>query len=213
MQSYQVILFKNKKAKKILKKFVTFKNAKNYFEKLCKTSSEILFEVRFESGKSCDYEIAIVENSSQQLVPVYLTDELGRNVKVKLNDEGMTIVEIKKYKKEERIFDISESRKISLNYFITYYLRGTGLKMISGLNNKIIVQNDENLNLFSMKNTEEVSRLLSTLTDYFIKIGKKDCLIVKDDSLAQKKYLIDLLEKYQIDKKILYRKFTTHPSK
>lgn len=213
MQNYQVILFKNKKAKKILKKFVTFKNAKNYFENLCKISSEVLFEVRFESGKSCEYEIAIVENSSQQLVPVYLTDELGRNVKVKLSEDGMTIVEIKKFKKEEKIFDISKGKKISLENFLTNYTRGSGLKMVSGLNNKIIVQNDENLKLFSLKNTDEVSRFLLTVTDYFIKIGKKDCLIVKDESLAQKKYLMDLLEKYQIDKKILYRKFTTHPSK
>jgi hypothetical protein len=32
----------------------------------------------------CNYEIGIVEMSSKQLVPVYMTDEFGRNVKVKL---------------------------------------------------------------------------------------------------------------------------------
>lgn len=212
MSNYKVVLFKNKTARKILNEFKTFKKAKLYYTNKLKESEETLFEVVVENGKSCKYEIAIIENSKSQLLPVYLTDEMGRNVKVKLEDSQQTIVEISTYKKPEKIFDIKNKTKIDIPYFIKKYLRGDGLKMVSGLNNKIIVQNDDNFELFSLKNIPETERFLNFLTEYFIKTNKKDCLIIKDSSKPQKKYLLDLLLKNGFDKKILYRQSTTYSS-
>ncbi len=211
MENYIVVLFKNRTRKKILNKFKTFKKAKLYFESILNKNEEVIFDVVFETGKPVDYEIALLEKNSSHLLPVYLTDEMGRNVKVKLNEEGMTIFQISKFKKEESIYDLSKNKKVKVEKFIKDYLTGDGLKMISSLNNKIIVQNEEKINLFSLKNESESSRFLDCLTYHFQKIKKKDCLLVKDNSTAQKKYLYELLEKSGVDKKILYRKFTTYP--
>lgn len=211
MSNYAVVIFKNKSLKKILKEFITFKKAKSYFEDLKKKSDEVLFDVIFENGKSCRYEIALIENSNSKLIPVYLTDEMGRSQKVKLAESGKTISEISLYKKEEKIFDLSKNKKIFTQEFIKNYIKGDNVKLVSCLNNKIIVQNDDEFKLFSLKNELEVGRFLDFLTFYLQKNHRKDCLIVKDTSTAQKKYLLELLSSKGFDKKVLYRKNTTHP--
>jgi hypothetical protein len=211
MKNYAVVLFKNKSSKKILKDFVTYKKAKLYFDSLLKENNDVLFSMKIENGKEVFYEIALIENSKSKLLPVYLTDELGRNVKVKMEDPDKNIVEISTFKKEEKLFDVHQNKKISVSDIIKKYLRGDGLKMIFSLNNKVIIQNDNDFKIFSLKTEEESNRFLDFLTLYFMNNGKKDCLIVKDNSSAQKKYLLKLLSENGFDKKIFYRKSTTHP--
>lgn len=211
MANYAVVIFKNKSLKKILKEFVTFKKAKLYLDELKKESDNVLFDTLYENGKQCRYEIALIENSNSKLIPVYLTDEMGRSQKVKLEQSGKTITEITLHRKEEKLFDLDQNKKITTYELLRKYLRGDGVKLISGLNNKIIVQNDDDFKLFSLKNESEVIRFLDFLTTYFQKNNRRDCLIVKDTSSAQKKYLIGLLSSKGFDKKQLYRKTTTHP--
>jgi hypothetical protein len=211
MENYMVVLFKNKKKKKIIKKFITFSRSKQFYDKLIKESNEVLFEVKVEGGSECRYEVGIIEMSSKQLIPVYMTDEYGRNIKVKLDEDGMTLFKIEPYKKEETIYDIKEQKKITTQTFIKKYLRGDGLKMISVLNNKIVLQEDEKIHLFTLKSESESSRFVDNLSSHFFKIKRGDCLFVKDYSTAQRKSLYTLLESAGIDKKILYRKFTTLP--
>jgi hypothetical protein len=211
MENYIVVLFKNKKKKRIIKKFITFNRAKQFYDKLVQESNEVLFEIKVEGGIECNYEIGIVEMSSKQLVPVYMTDEFGRNVKVKLDEDGMTLFKIQPYKKEETVFDIRTGKKITMSDLIKKYLRGDGLKMISVLNNKIVLQEDEKIHLFTLKSESESSRFVDCMSLHFFKIKRGDCLFVKDYSTAQRKYLYSLLESNGIDKKILYRKFTTLP--
>jgi hypothetical protein len=211
MENYIVVLFKNKKKKRIIKKFITFSRAKQFYEKLIKESNDVLFEIRVEGGKECNYEIGIVEMSSKQLVPVYMTDEFGRSVKVKLDEDGMTLFKIQPYKKEETIYDIKERKKITMSDLIKRYMKGDGLKMLSVLNNKIVLQEDEKIHLFTLKSESESSRFIDCMSLHFFKIKRGDCLFVKDYSTAQRKYLYSLLESNGIDKKILYRKFTTLP--
>lgn len=211
MSNYSVVLFKNKSLKKILKEFITYKKAKTYYNEILRVSNDVVFDVKVENGRECRYELALLENSNNKLIPVYLTDEMGRTKKVKLEQSGKTISEINLFRKEEKIFDLQTNKKIFIDELLKNYLKGDGLKMIFSLNNKVIVQNDENLKLFSLKNEEEVNRFLDTLTFLFQKTKRKDCLIVKDNSNAQRKYLLDLLHSKGIDKKILYRKTTTHP--
>ena len=211
MENYIVVLFKNKKKKRIIKKFITFSRAKQFYEKLIKESNEVLFEIRVEAGKECNYELGIIEMSSKQLVPVYMTDEFGRSIKVKLDEEGMTLFKIQPYKKEETIYDIKEGKKITMSELIKKYMKGDGLKMISVLNNKIVLQEDEKIHLFTLKSESESSRFIDSMSLHFFKIKRGDCLFVKDYSTAQRKSLYSLLESNGIDKKILYRKFTTLP--
>ena len=211
MENYIVVLFKNKIRKKIINKFITYKRAITFFEKIVKLNENVIFNKEVENTKICNFELALIEYSSNRLVPMYLTDEMGRNIRVKIEDPNLTISKIVPYKIEDSIFDIQKKDKITSQTLLTRYFRGDGLKMVSSLNNKIIVQKDDELFLFSLKSESESSRFIDCLSNHFLKIKRGDCLFVKDYSSAQRKYLYNLLESKGIDKKILYRKFTTHP--
>ena len=211
MANYSVVLFKNKKKKKIINKFITPEKAHSLYKKMMSESEEVIFDVQMESGLDCSYELGIVHMSSEQKEPVYLTDELGRFLKVKLDEKGMTLILISPYRKPEPIFDIQLKQKIFVDEFIKKYLKGNGVKMVSALNNKIVVQDDDKFNLFTLKSEEESIRFIECLSSYFHKIKRGDCLFIKDSSTPQKKYLYSLLESHGFDKKILYRKFTSLP--
>lgn len=211
MGNYIIVLFRNKHKKKILKRFISRERAANFFKNIVKKSDDVIFDVKFENGKEVKYEIGIVERSSGSHVPTYLTDNLGRNIKVSLDESDVVLSEIKPYRKEEKIFDIKNNKKIYLSDFIRKYLKSETLKVVSLLNNKIIVQKDEIINIFSLKSEDECFRFIECLSTFFFKNKRNDCLFVKDISTHQRKYLIDLLEKNGFDKKILYRKYTTHP--
>jgi len=211
MENYIIVLFKNKSKKRIIKKFITYKHSKSFFEKLIKKSDEVIFDKKIESGLDCNFELGLVELSNKQLFPIYMTDEIGRNIKVKLEDNDMTLVEIKPYKKEETIFDIQKNKKITTQELIKDYIKKDGVKMISTLNNKIIIQINDKVFLFSLKTEKESSRFIDCLSNYFFKIKRTDCIFVKDYSSAQRKYLFEILNNCGIDKKMLYRKFTTYP--
>jgi len=209
--NFFVALFKNKTKKRIIKKFVTYKKAKSFFTKLRNESDNVIFSKEVENGKECKFELGLVELSNKQLFPIYMTDEMGRNVKVKLDDDDMTLVEIMPYKTEELLYDIQTGEKLDTRNLIKKYIKGDGVKMISTLHNKIIIQQDEKFSMFSLKNEHESGRFIDCLTSHFFKIKRMDCIFVKDYSSAQRKYLFELLEKFGVDKKVLYRKFTTYP--
>lgn len=213
MENYLVVLFKNKKRKRIIKKFVTLSRAKSFYENLIEKSNEVIFEVLVENAKECKFELGLIDTKTNQSAPIYTTDEYGRSVKVKFEDNtGMSIIKMSPYRQEELIYDVETNRKITSNDLIKKYLKGDGLKMVSVLNNKIVVQKDEMIKLFSLKNEQESSRFVDCLSSYFFKIKRGDCLFIKDYSSPQRKYLYSLLESNGFDKKVLYRKFTTYPS-
>jgi hypothetical protein len=211
MHRYSVILFKDKVRRKIIKKFISIKKADEFFIKEKSKSDEVIFEVLYENGLECKYEIGLIDSEPNQFSPVYLTDDFGRSVRVKLEDTKSSILKISNYKKEELIFDLSKNKKISFNEFVKNYLSTQSLKMVSSLNNKVVVQNDEKTNLFSLKNESEADRFIDALSNYFFKNKRADCIFIKDNSSAQRKYMLKLLEEQGFDKKILYRKSTTHP--
>ena len=81
--------------------------------------------------------------------------------------------------------------------------------MISKLNNKVVIQDDNKINLFSFKNVFESKRFLEVLNNYLMSNNRADVIVIFDSSKPQKKYLYDILSEMGIDKKLLYRTTTT----
>jgi hypothetical protein len=206
--NYLVVLFKNKERKRIIKKFVTKERAENFFNKLIDENT-ITFDKRIENGSSCFFELGLLEKDSTNFEKYYVKDNLGRNVLVDLDSSDFKILKISKYKLDELIFDIQTQKKLSLNDFIKKNLPRDGMKLLSKLNNKIILQKDDDLKLFSLKSEGDAERFLQCVSETFLERKRFDCLVVPDSSTPQKKYLYNLLESKGIDKKILYKKSTT----
>jgi hypothetical protein len=207
--NYLIVLFKNKERKKIIKKFVTQDKAWESYNKLINDNNKIPYHKVFENGNPCLYELALLEKNSLDFQNYFKKDNLGRQIKVDLDDNDYKIVSIENFKREEKIYDIQKKKKITLKKFIGDYLPISNIKLISKINNKIVVQNDEIINLFSLKSEDDSLRFLNVLEDRMYNNNRTDCIIVPDSSKEQKKYLYNLLEKKGINKSCLYRRFTT----
>ena len=212
-QNYLIVLFKNKVKKKIINKFITHKRALEYYKNLIDESDKVIFSKKMENGYECEYELALLGKFSGSSLPIFIKDDYGRQVKVELDESDFTITDVNKYRIEETFVDYSNNEKIDTKQFIKKYLSVHGLKLVSKLNNKIVVQNDDKFNLFTFKSNEESERFIDVLTEKFNTEGRKDCLLVKDSSNAQRKYLYDLLITEGFPKSYLQRHSTTHPVK
>jgi hypothetical protein len=210
--NYFIVLFKNKQKRKIINKFKTFQRAKKYYDGLLESSETVFFEKKTENGKKCDYELALMENSKNN-INLYIKDNLGRTIKVETDDENLSIKKISSYKIEEGFIDFSNKKRIYFSDFEKKYLRRDGLKLISKLNNKMIFQRDDEINLFTFKCEDDCEIFLESLVNKFQKEKRMDCLIVKDSSKPQKKYLYNLLVDKGFPINYLQRYSTTHLSK
>jgi hypothetical protein len=211
--NYLIVLFKNKLKKKIINKFRTHKKAMEFYNNLLGESDGVIFDREYENGVKSNYELAVLEQMSGTLLPVFLKDDIGRMVKVKLEDSDFTITKIFTYKIDEEFLDYQTKKKITTKQFIRRYLSPDGLKMVSKLNNKVVVQNDDDFNLFTFKNDYDSSRFLDLLSEHFISIKRGDCMFVKDYTTQQRKYLYQLLVEKGFPKSYLMRHSTTHPTK
>ena len=205
---YLIVLFKNKERKKIIKKFKTLDRAKKFYESKINDNG-IYFDKKVENGKNCNFELALVETDPDEFENYFIKDDLGRQVKIETDDSRYKIMKISNYKIEDFIYDIQKNKRLNFITFIRNYIPREGIKLVSKLNNKVVIQNDENFFLFSLKSEDESKRFLTVLEDYMLSNNRMDCIIVSDDSNRQKKYLYELLNSKGISKSMLYKKSTT----
>ena len=197
--NYLIVLFKNKKRKKIIKRYSTKKNATDSFNRLIK-ENYILFDKVIENATPVNYEIGLLSKDSSFQKSLFITDDMGRNNPVNLEDPEYVFLDIKSYKLEETIFDWQTKLKITLEQLIKKYFT---------LHNKLCIQINEDVSTFSLKNKEESDRLLDALQNAFLELNRADAIFVRDVSNAQRKWLYQILEDKGFDKKRLYRLKTT----
>lgn len=207
--NYLVVLFKNKERKKIINKFQTLSRAEKFYNDLIEKSNSVVFEIKVENANQCDYELCLLQKNDNNFDKLFVKDELGRQVLVDLDDPEYKIIKISKYKIPEKIYDVEGNEKITTEDFIRKHLPKNSIKLISRLNNKIVLQNDDKVKLFSLKDENESRRFLNNLNDYLIDIGRLDSIIVTETSQSQKKYLYQILSDMGISKQKLYRRSTT----
>ena len=208
--NYLIVLFKNKERKKIIKSFKTLDNAKKFYDGKIMDNKEIRFNTLFENGKPCSFEIGLLEKYSKNFDSYFIKDKLGRQIKVELDNSDYTMISVSEFLIEDLIYDIQTSSKISFDKFVKNYLPKDGLKLVSKINNKIVVQNDDTFNCFSLKSVSESVRFLDVLGRFLQDKNSMDCMLVPDSSKSQKKYIYDILEKGGIPKSKLYRTYTTY---
>ena len=206
--NYIIVLFKNRKRKKIIKRYATEKQALLFFTKLIK-GNDVVFEKKIENAEQVDYELGILSKSQSFQPSLFITDDYGRNNPVNLENPEYVFLDIKKYKVEELLFDWQKQTKITFTNFIKVYCKSKDLKNVFTLNNKICIQINDDVNVFSLKDTDEAHRFLDVCQNYFYENNRQDGIFVKDVSSAQRKWLYDIMEKKGFDKKRLYRLKTT----
>jgi len=207
--NFLIVLFKNKKKRKIIKRYSTEYNAKKKFNQLLKENEKVTFDMMVENATPCNYELGLLTSTTNVQNSLFITDDLGRNNTVNLEDPNYVFLDIKKYKINETLFDWQTQKKIDFNTLVKSYCKVKELKSIFTLHNKLCIQVDSDVSLFSLKDKYESDRLLDILQDYFIENNRMDAIFIKDVSSAQRKWIYNLLDEKGFDKKRLYRLKTT----
>lgn len=207
--NYLIVLFKNRERKKIINKFITYERADEFYNKLIKESEQVVFKTLIENANPVTYELGLLKKGDDNFNPLFVKDTLGRQIKVDLDDPDYKIIKLNPYNFPEKIYSIDHKKKMSFESFVKSFLPKNTIKLISKLNNKIAVQNNDEVSLFSLKNEMESKRFLDVLSEQMILENRIDCIIVSEASKEQKKYLYDLLSQKGISKQSLYRVSTT----
>tara|TARA_R110000765_G_scaffold409109_1_gene507195 strand:- start:394 stop:1020 length:627 start_codon:yes stop_codon:yes gene_type:complete len=206
LKKYKIILLKNGTPKKTLFSSNVKRTTYNKFQKFI-NSKKPLFNREYVKRKFCQFELGIFSKESNN-IEIYKKDDLGRNILVDYGISNYHLVELSNYWVEELIYDHKIGVRISLDDLITSYLPKKNFKQIFSLNNKLVIQEESNFNIFSLKNVQDCKRLLYTIKDTFVNGGRVDSLFVPDSSTTQRKKLYDLLETYGFNRKFLYKQYT-----
>ena len=81
-------------------------------------------------------------------------------------------------------------------------------KQVFTLNNKLIVQNEDDFSLFSLNTVSDALRFIDIIEFELMDAGRMDCLFVRDTSTVQRKQLYDLLERKGYDRGFLRKQYT-----
>jgi hypothetical protein len=207
--NYLIVIFKNKKRKKIIKSFVRKNIAENFYNQKIEDSNKVKFNVEVENSEPCKYEIALITTTIDFQMDLFIQDDIGRNVKIKTDDSNYKILKISNYNLPEKLFDWSSNSRISFDFFYGKYFKSRELKNVFTVNNKLLIQQEDNVSIFSLKNSSESKRLLNILQEHMISENRSDAIFVPDNDNIQRKYLYTILEEKGINKSKLYRQSTT----
>mgnify|MGYP003968511431 FL=1 len=203
---YKIVLFKNgEKCKTFFssnsKKSILSKYNKLIVEKKPKLVTEYI------SRKKVMFELSIIttETSNES---IFVKDDMGRTKEVSLGGSNYSIIKLLPYWKEEFIYDHQNTNKIPFNHLIRDYLPVDNFKQVFTLNNKLIIQQENIFNLFSLKNITDANRLLRIIELELLDSGRYDCLFVSDTSTVQRKQLYDLLVSVGYKRDFLRKQYT-----
>ena len=121
MSKYIIVLFKNKKKRKIIKRYSTEKTAISFFKKLVKENKKIVFDKKIENATHVNYHIGLLTNQSNVQHTLHFVDDLGRNHVANLEDKDYVFIDIQKYNVEEKIYDYQLKDKINFSKFLINY--------------------------------------------------------------------------------------------
>jgi len=111
---YLLVLFKNKKKRKIIKRYSTEISAKKLFDKLLIDSDNVIFEKKIENAEEVIYEIGLLTNQTNVQESISYKDEFGRNQVAQLENENYVFLKLSKINIEEEIYDWQDKNKKTL---------------------------------------------------------------------------------------------------
>ena len=204
---YKIALFRNKKLKKIIRTYRTYKVASSKFKKLI-DNNNIKFPKEFENGEKYKYEIVLLCPKNEMII--FDVDDYGRNVEVGLEDDYLSICEKRTYYEEEVIRSYDRGVNFTYNLLLRYVQKFPGVLSFVGINNKVLFQADDHIELFLLKTIEDADRLIRVLQEDLMG-SKKHSICVPDYSKVQRKELYKMLEEHGYSKNLLYRQVINYP--
>tara|TARA_R110000824_G_scaffold73220_5_gene186510 strand:- start:13047 stop:13679 length:633 start_codon:yes stop_codon:yes gene_type:complete len=207
LNTYHIIIFNNRQKRKVLSTSTNYRNINRKYKQILKKSN-VIFPIKLNRKKECIVELALVCHGDCEDKTIERRDMLGRLETVSSDNPEFSILDICDFEVEEKVYDHKRKQRRLILDIINEYVPQKNIIQIFKLNNKIIIQNNDQYSLFSLKTIKEADRLIECLKTYFKSINKFNCLFSKDLSTIHRKELYNTLEKYGFDRKLLYKHYT-----
>lgn len=206
---YFIVLFCNKKRVKIFYRCQKKNTVYDYWHEY-KTQKKPRFLKTQNRKRNNDvvYELALVFPNNRWSTKTYVKDSLGRLIEAKYEDDKFRIKEIIPYWKEELIYDFQKKTRIRYHELLESIMSITEIAQIFTLNNKLFVQNDNDVFLYGNKNIKDSKRLFELVREDILNKKRGNFIFVKDVTTAQRKILYKLLESKGFKKSELFRHYS-----
>ena len=206
---YFIVLFCNKKRVKIFYRCQKKNTVYEYWHEY-KTQKKPRFLKTQNRKRNNDvvYELALVFPNNRWSTKTFVKDSLGRLIEAKYEDDKFRIKEIIPYWKEELIYDFQKKTRIRYHELLDSILSVTEIAQIFTLNNKLFIQNENDVFLYGNKNIKDTKRLFELVREDVLSKKRGNFIFVKDVSTAQRKILYKLLESKGFKKSELFRHYS-----
>ncbi len=154
------------------------------------------------------YELALIFPNNRWSTKTFVRDSLGRTIEAKMEDEKFRIKEIIPYWKEELIYDFQKKEHVRYHIMLEEIMSISEIGQIFTLNNKLFVQNENDIRLYGNKNIKDAERLFDLVREDLLKKKKSNFIFVKDVTTAQRKLLYTLLESKGFKRTELFRHYS-----
>jgi len=206
-KKYIIVLFSNKKKRRVLFKSNNFKNTRKKYNALL-SENQVLFPQLHRNKKKVNYELALVTTIDVDVPDIFFKDILGRNQKAEFTSGLYSFIELNPYQVEEKVWDFQNDTYVNAEFIYDKMKRGQSFKQVFTLNNKLFIQKDEDIIGYGLKNIEDCHRLFKILQRKAIDDNHGNLMFVIDFSTAQRKDLYELLQKNGFPKESLYKHYS-----
>jgi hypothetical protein len=206
---YFIVVFCNKKKIKILYKCMKKNTVYDYWREF-KTQKRPPF-IKLQGGKRKQeliYEIALIFPNNRWATDVYVRDSLGRLTEAKIEDNKFRIKEILPYWEEELIYDFQTKKRIRYHQMMEYITPVKEIAQVFTLNNKLLLQVDDDIKMFGNKNINDSERLFEIVRDDLLKKNRGNFIFVKDVTTRQRMTLYEMLEAKGFKRTELFRHYS-----
>jgi len=125
-----------------------------------------------------------------------------------MEDDKLRIKEIIPYWKEELIYDFQNKKHIRYHEIFKEIMTITDISQIFTLNNKLFVQNENDIKLYGNKNLKDSERLFDLIREDLLNKKKSNFIFVKDINTHQRTLLYNLLESKGFKRTELFRHYS-----
>lgn len=209
IKKYSIVLFCNKKRVKVLYSCQKRTTVHDYWSEF-KTQKRPRFLKQQTSKRNQEalYELALIYPNNRWATKTYVKDSIGRLIEAKIEDNKFRIKEIIPYWKEELIYDFQIKKRIRYHEMLDEIIKINDIGQIFTLNNKLFVQNENDIRLYGNKNVNDAERLFDLIREDLLKKKKGNFIFVKDVTTAQRKILYALLETKGFKRSELFRHYS-----
>lgn len=206
---YFIVLFCNKKKLKVLYRCQKIKTVYEHWREY-KTQHQPRF-IKLQGGKrkrELVFELVLVFPNNRWSKKTFVKDSLGRNIEASMEDEKFRIKEIIPYWKEEYIYDFQIKDHVRYHTMFDEIMKISDIAQVFTLNNKLFVQNENDILVYGNKNLKDTERLFNLVREDLLKKKKSNFIFVRDVTTAQRKSLYTLLESKGFKRSELFRHYS-----